>query len=158
MGMDVYGRAPTSERGEYFRASVWGWHPLWTMVENLVPDLAQKVEHGHTNDGDGLDAEDAAELSRRLSHLIDAGVVAEYVKTRDEVIAALPAEECEWCNGTGVRRDAVGRSMGMPDRNWCNGCDGKGQVQPLEAHFVLDEERVIEFTEFLRDSGGFNIH
>ena len=29
MGMDVYGIAPTSERGEYFRNNVWWWRPLW---------------------------------------------------------------------------------------------------------------------------------
>ena len=38
MGMDVYGRAPTSESGEYFRANVWSWHPIWNYCEVLAPD------------------------------------------------------------------------------------------------------------------------
>ena len=36
-------------------------------------------------------------------------------------------EECEWCHGTGVRRDVVGVANGMAQKQWCNGCDGKGK-------------------------------
>lgn len=36
-------------------------------------------------------------------------------------------EVCNLCNGTGVRRDAVGVINGMVERNYCNGCQGKGK-------------------------------
>ena len=52
MGMDVYGKAPTAEVGEYFRRNVWGWRPLWDMCLDLFPELTEKVEYGHSNDGD----------------------------------------------------------------------------------------------------------
>jgi hypothetical protein len=28
MGMDVYGKEPKSDKGEYFRNNVWWWRPL----------------------------------------------------------------------------------------------------------------------------------
>ena len=37
MGMDVYGKSPTTEVGAYFRKTIWGWHPLWDMCTDLSP-------------------------------------------------------------------------------------------------------------------------
>lgn len=50
MGMDVFGQSPISERGEYFRNSVWWWHPLWEYCERLAPDLIPHDNPGHYND------------------------------------------------------------------------------------------------------------
>jgi len=55
MGMDVMGMNATSEKGEYFRNNVWWWRPLWDYCLNEHGDIAGQVEHGHSNDGDGLD-------------------------------------------------------------------------------------------------------
>ena len=38
MGMDVYGRRPKSERGEYFRNNIWWWHPLADFILNHYTD------------------------------------------------------------------------------------------------------------------------
>ena len=54
MGMDVYGREPENEKGEYFRNNVWWWHPLWMYVEETFPEIAKLVPNAHSNDGDGL--------------------------------------------------------------------------------------------------------
>ena len=32
MGMDVYGKEPKNETGEYFRSNVWWWRRLWDFV------------------------------------------------------------------------------------------------------------------------------
>ena len=50
MGMDVYGYNGDA----YFRRSVWGWHPLATLITDLEPDIASDCRRWHTNDGDGL--------------------------------------------------------------------------------------------------------
>jgi hypothetical protein len=66
MGFDILGRAPSTKEGEYFRNSVWWWHPLAAYICKIVPDVACQCTHWHTNDGDGLNAECAAALADRL--------------------------------------------------------------------------------------------
>lgn len=157
MGMDVFGLAPTSATGEYFRRNVWGWHPLWEYVERNHPEIAVKVEAGHSNDGDGLGAEDAAALADLLREDLRSGQAHVYVVERDVALAALAPEPCHLCEGTGVRRDDVAVRAGMDTRGWCNGCDGSGQVLPWVTHYSLDASDIAEFADFLADSGGFTI-
>ena len=80
MGMDVYGKSPTTEKGAYFRKNVWGWHPLWNLCEELSPDVAGKVEYGHSNDGDGLCAHDARLLGRVLWDALWDGRVDQFIE------------------------------------------------------------------------------
>ena len=39
MGMDIYGRKPTSEAGKYFRANIWSWRPIHALIEQHCADL-----------------------------------------------------------------------------------------------------------------------
>jgi hypothetical protein len=39
MGMDVYGRNPTAEAGNYFRASIWSWRAIHGLIAELCADL-----------------------------------------------------------------------------------------------------------------------
>ena len=71
MGMDVYGNKPKNKDGEYFRNNVWWWRPLWDYCLDNYPSIAGKVEHGHSNDGDGLAAGDAKKLAILLKKDID---------------------------------------------------------------------------------------
>ena len=97
MGMDVYGRAPRSERGQYFRANVWSWHPIWEYCCFVITSTTSKVRHGHTNDGDGLGDEDARKLGELLQQKLDSGDVATYLERG----VAMAAEPCSICDGTG---------------------------------------------------------
>jgi len=76
MGMDVYGKNQESEKGAYFRNNVWWWRPLWNYCEELHGDITHKVESGYSNDGDGLDAENALALGQRLLNDLATGVTA----------------------------------------------------------------------------------
>lgn len=154
MGMDVFGKAPRSEKGEYFRNNVWWWHPLWSYCEEVVPDIAGQVEYGHSNDGDGLDAEAAVELAQRLQAAIDAGATAQYAAERQSALAALPGEVCSICGGTGSRQEPP---LIGPGPIPCNGCNGTGQVRPWETNYPFEVANVQEFAEFLQDCGGFAI-
>ena len=59
MGMDLSGRKPTTEQGEYFCNNVWWWHPLAIYICEVAPEIADHCEYWQTNDGDGLNAEDS---------------------------------------------------------------------------------------------------
>lgn len=157
MGMDVYGKNPENETGRYFRASVWGWHPLAEYLVEVAPDLMAKVTYLHSNDGDGLDGDDSVTLATALHQALTSGHTAAYVEARDEAIAALPRPTCQFCEGTGTRSDEVGVRLGYADRNWCNACDGKGDTLPWQASYSLNAAFVREFAAFARRSGGFEI-
>lgn len=172
MGMDVYGKNPKSETGEYFRRNVWGWHPLWDYVENQHPEIAELVESAHTNDGDGLGARNSNKLAKLLMADFESGKVAEYVRERNRQLAELPFETCQSCEGTGIRTDQAGVDNGWPTRTLpediaiivgrttgsCNACNGIGKREPFEAWYSLREDDVKEFAEFLAESGGFSIY
>lgn len=150
MGMDVIGRNPKSEKGEYFRNNVWWWRPLWTYCEKVSPEAAA-VENGQTNDGDGLDADDAEALAERLLVEIEAGRTRRYAANYRARLRRIPDEKCMHCDGTGERHDQYVEGT-------CNGCNGKGKVRPHATHYPFSVENVREFAEFCQDSGGFQIY
>lgn len=171
MGMDVYGKDPINKAGEYFRRNVWGWHPLWEYVEDVHPEIAELVEHAHTNDGDGLNKKDSLRLAEAIQHDIKSGKVADYVNSRNAHLASLPLNDCELCQATGIRTDEVGVQSGQPekelsderkivlgrDKGWCNGCDGLGKTPAWETNYHLYPEDLVEFAQFLQGCGGFEI-
>lgn len=168
--MDVYGKAPKSERGEYFRNNVWWWRPLWDYCEHVAPELVGGVS-GHTNDGDGLNAEGAEQLSQILMITLSDGTCEAYETGYRKEIAELPHETCDLCVGTGIRSDKIGIEQGMPTKEldeaqasilgrthgWCNKCNGNGWVEHWATHYPFSKDNVREFAEFLADSGGFEI-
>ncbi len=171
MGMDVYGKNPTNEVGEYFRRNVWGWHPLWDYVEDNHPEIAELVEHAHSNSGDGLDAEKSVLLSKLLMDDYNSGKVAEYVAERNKALSELPFEDCKICEGTGIRTDALGKEHNWhekelePDiviivgrtKGSCNACSGIGKRENWATNYYLEPDDVKEFSEFLAECGGFEI-
>lgn len=171
MGMDVYGKKPTNETGEYFRRNVWGWHPLWGYCEDVHPELVESVRHGHSNDGDGLDAEDSERLSVALLADLADGTVDNYIVERRKHLASLERPECKYCEGTGIRSDEIGIQHGQPEKElsleesiflgrthgYCNGCNGEGKTDAWETHYYLERDDIQEFAEFLADCGGFEI-
>lgn len=171
MGMDVYGKNPKSESGSYFRRNVWGWHPLWDYVENQHPEIAELVEYAHSNDGDGLDEEKSLELAKLLMDDYNSGRVAEYITERNKALSELPFEDCQICEGTGIRTDELGVQAGWPEKELepdiaiivgrtkgsCNACGGVGKRENWATNYYLEEDDIKEFADFLVECGGFEI-
>ncbi|MCD9026810.1 hypothetical protein LDO26_01085 [Luteimonas sp. BDR2-5] len=152
--MDVYGNAPISERGQYFRNNVWWWHPLWTYCESLAPELIPGNNLGHSNDGWGLNRRKARSLADKLAAAIASGHARAYAEKYEQRRRSLPLEPCDICAGTGHRANPP--EIG-PGPLLCNGCKGAGKVQAFESHYPFCVENVAEFEAFLRDCGGFQI-
>ena len=170
MGMDVMGVEPKSEVGSYFRNNVWWWRPLWNYCCEVSPE-ARSVKNGHTNDGDGLDSENAKKLAQTLLTELGTGRTKKYETEYRKQISELPMQPCDLCNSTGIRTDEVGLTNNQdikklsPEqqalygrtRGWCNGCDGAGEKPPFATQYPFSVENVQEFAEFLIDCGGFEI-
>lgn len=172
MGMDVYGRKPTSEAGKYFRANVWHWHPLWDYCLRVAPELFTKqvARAGHFNDGAGLSADKSERLADVLQARLDSGECRAWEEEYRAWQQTLPWLDCPYCHASGVRRDAVGLAGKMDERlidepghprvgelGWCNGCNGWGKTPQEPTRYPFSAEVVRDFTEFLRHCGGFKI-
>lgn len=154
MGMDVYGKKPSDKTGEYFRNTVWWWHPLAEYVCTVAPDITAQCQYWQSNDGDGLDEDDARKLAVCLEAEITTGQTAAYAARYNQHLDSLPDEPCAICGGTGHRPPPP--EIGPGDQP-CNGCNSTGTVQPSETHYPFSVENVSEFAAFLRACGGFEI-
>jgi len=158
MGMDVYGLAPTSEAGQYFRNTVWYWRPLAHFLTSTYPGLTAGCTYWQSNDGDGLDAAASTALAAAVRADLRDGAVDSYAATWAQELAALPRLTCEWCNGSGARTDEVGRRYGYDQPGRCNGCSGKGTTDHPDTHYPFEVANVRTFAAFLNACGGFEIH
>ena len=159
MGFDLDGKKPLSDAGKEFRNNSWWWRPLWGYCEQVAPDLTSKVVYGQSNDGDGLNGKDSKDLAARLREEISSGRCAKFAAEYEAERKAIPPERCQWCHGTGKRKDAVARAnvAQMEACHGCNGCGGKGVSESFDAAYPFSEENVKEFADFLNDCGGFEI-
>jgi hypothetical protein len=155
MGMDVYGKKPKNDQGEYFRANVWYWHPLWSYCEELHPSIASKVKNGHVNSGDGLNSIDSIALAELLKRDIETGVTEKYIKDYYDYLNSLPLEDCTYCNSTGTRDWP--QEDGTTLTKECNGCKGQKKVKPFSTWYQMDLDLMKEFQQFLENCGGFKI-
>ena len=130
MGMDVYGIEPYTEAGEYFRANVWSWRPLWTYVCDVCNIDEETRERGHYNDGHVIDEDAATSIGMVLGSLLKSGAVHTYAERREKILAELPDEQCKYCECTS---------------------------RPPETHYSFNVEWIEEFAEFAKQSGGFEI-
>ena len=169
MGMDVYGKDPKTIKGEQFRNNSWWWQPLWDYCVSNHGKIVAEVENGHSNVGDGRDAETATALGLALMSDIENGLAKKYEDEYRLRLSELPMSECQWCDGVGIRSDDVGILNDMPNKEleqaeaiilerthgWCNACKGHGKTLPWSANYPFSTENVQEFAEFLLDCGGF---
>jgi hypothetical protein len=155
MGMDVYGTKPKNEQGEYFRANVWYWHPLWDCLDKLHPNICGKCESPHDNSGSGLNAKDSITLSKLLKKDLEDGTIQLYIEKYKADLDSLPLEDCQYCEGLGVRvwLQADGTSKTLQ----CNSCNGTLKVSNFSTHYHMDYDLVVEFQQFLENCGGFQI-
>ena len=150
MGMDVYGKAPRNEVGEYFRNNVWFWHPLWDFVCNVDEATEKERSAGHTNDGFGFNDLRSQRLAKRLRALDVEGKLDEHERATKAAMDALPDQRCNICDGTGTRRDMV-------VADGCNKCTGQGKVRPFETWYKFTAENARDFIAFLEACGGLEI-
>jgi len=68
MGFDIYGLDPQTEKGHYFRNSVWHWHPLWRLICVYCDDILTKedIRAGQYNKGHAIVGKKANKICKRL--------------------------------------------------------------------------------------------
>jgi hypothetical protein len=155
MGMDVFGINPKNKEGEYFRANVWYWHPLWSCLEDLHPTLCQKCESPHDNSGSGLNSRDSIALASLLKKDLQDGVIEKYITDYYDHINSLPMEDCIYCDKKGTRNWE--QEDGTVLTKECNVCKGNLKVPSFATSYHMDIHLMEEFQVFLENCGGFKI-
>ena len=156
MGMDVYGINPKADNGDYFRANVWWWRPLWECVAYYCDDILSEKDiiEGTYNNGYEYNETTALEISDRLESLLKDGTLYKYKTTRDLYLEELPDEECKICDATGKRKEPPKVGAGKIK---CNGCDGKGKKENWSKEYPFEVDFLMDFAKFCEQSGGFSI-
>jgi len=100
MGMDVYGINPKAENGDYFRANVWYWRPLWQCVAYFCDDILSEedIERGTYNDGYEYDEKTAQKISDKLENALKNGDIHKFEKGREKYISEMEDKDKEFYN------------------------------------------------------------
>ena len=153
MGMDVYGLDPKRNTAKPTAITDFldenGWED-WKKLERNDTVDEEDADAGHSNSGHQISEKKAEVIAAKLKVLIKNGEVDYFATERQKALDDIPDEECEFCNGTGVRKD-------MKIDNGCNGCQGKGSRRPFNTQYPFDVDNVKEFAKFCEQSGGFEI-
>ena len=91
MGFDLNGVDPISKKGEYFRANVWWWRPLWGFVcDNCDDILNQKdIEEGSWNNMFEIIDRKANKIADRIYDLDKKGEIEKYEEEYKKKIDSL---------------------------------------------------------------------
>jgi hypothetical protein len=133
MGMDVYGRKPDSEEGKYFRANIWSWRPIYSLICELCSDLlSEKTLMGMAfNDGAGpKSGKTCLKMAERFDKWLEHNASGSVIET--------DAIRVEKGTGKFIR-------------------PGEDPAVETESPYSVDDEHLKEWVEFLRHCGGFQV-
>lgn len=149
--------------GIYFRNNVWWWRPLWTYICDLCDDILtdKDIEGGSFNNGHVISKTKAKKIATRIFMDNKSGDLDKYSQQYKQHVASLPKENCTICDGKGMRTPPLlNEDFEMntdKELQKCNGCDGTGKRESWSASYPFSVENAIEFANFAKESGGFQI-
>ena len=133
MGMDVYGRQPTSEAGEYFRANIWSWRPIYSLMLELCQDLLDHDTLRSMAYNNGAGPSDAATCRRMADRF-------------DQWLKAHPEGHTVY-----VEREAAYESVIL------NMLEQLGVRAASDPTYDVRSEQLARWVLFLRHCGGFEV-
>lgn len=136
MGMNVYGVAPAGEAGKYFRASIWGWHPIWERMALLCSDLlnAELLTAMSHNDGAGPQQQETCDkIADRLERWLTEDPREVFFLEHDSGILRVTPE------GRFVSEEQLAEDPTLVTKS----------------PYSVSREHLREFIGFLRSCGGF---
>jgi hypothetical protein len=158
MGVDISGRNPKTEEGDYFASNWWGWRPIVGLCEMAIYNSKLKLntDYWGSNDGKGL------RTQKQCDKLADA--LEELLGT--EINAKEDDDRVFLCLGSWVEA-GTGKFIGAEAEMSLNKEIAYGSVQytPVvsESGMLVESAhstsifRIKQFITFLRNCGGFQI-
>ena len=158
MGVDISGKNPINETGDYFGANWWGWRPINHLCQMAIYDskLEYNTDYWGSNDGKGLEtAEECNNLANALEELLGNEIDA---KQDDERVYLCLGSWCEAGTGRMISSEvdfSLNQQYEYGSIHYTPIVTESGML--VESSHSTSVGRIKEFIEFLRNCGGFEI-
>ena len=170
MGFDLYGERPTG-KGDYFRANVWYWRPIWSFVCEVCADILteEDFKRGQYNDNHLIEEDRAKDIAKRLREKMDlakerqkkyeteAPNKEKFNKMLEDAASFIykniskPKSELITCPGDMETHDPENYERWETLMH-------SGKIQFDEMSYPINAKAIEEFAEFAEHSGGFRIN
>jgi len=151
--------------GEYYRANVWFWRPVWNFVCSACDDIMsdKDMDAGCSNSGDRISKTKSIRIAQRLDKLDKMGIIQTW---EDEMM--IPFKKAEK-NNKQVRKemDAFQKKMArkygddiVPSKYPKEDYDKWSAIYSKEdwaGSYPPSRDAIVRFSKFSRQSGGFEI-
>jgi hypothetical protein len=162
MGVDISGRKPTTNEGEYFRSNWWGWRPINYICQLAAEQSKLKIDFSYwgSNDGKGLRTQKQCDkLADAIELLLsNSPNYNEFMVDEDDRIQIVLGS---WCEA------GTGRFIGAEKEVELNEQYEYGTIlfssvvtksgMMVESSHSASLNHIKNFITFLRGCGGFQI-
>lgn len=158
MGVDISGKNPINETGDYFGSNWWGWRPINTLCQLAAYDskLSIDFEYWGSNDGKGCETqEECDQLANALEEYLGNEIEA---KDDDDRVYLCLGSWCEAGTGRMVSSEveqSLNTEYEYGSIHYTSIVTESGMV--VESSHSTSVYRIKQFIEFLRNCGGFEI-
>jgi hypothetical protein len=160
MGVDISGRKPKTEEGDYFHANWWGWRPILALSEAamLNSKLNYDTSYWGSNDGKGLRTQKQCDKLADAIELLISNNYNEYLTEDDDRIYIVMGSWCEAGTGKFIgseREHVLNQQFEYGDILYAPVVAENGTM--VESSHGTSLGRLKQWITFLRSCGGFKI-
>ena len=160
MGVDISGRKPKTEAGDYFCSNWWGWRPILAISEAamLNSKLDYDTSYWGSNDGKGLRTQKQCDKLADAIELLISNNYNEYLTEDDDRIYIVMGSWCEAGTGKFIgseREHVLNQQFEYGDILYAPVVAENGTM--VESSHGTSLGRLKQWITFLRSCGGFKI-
>lgn len=160
MGVDISGRNPKTNEGDYFCSNWWGWRPILALSEAAMLNKKLKYDTSYwgSNDGKGLRTQKQCDKLADALELLISNNYNEYLTKDDDRIYICMGSWCEYGTGRFVPSEftqSLNEQYEWGDILYSPVVAENGTM--VESSYSTSLGRLKEWITFLRNCGGFQI-
>ena len=160
MGVDISGRKPKTDEGDYFASNWWGWRPIHAISEAAM--LSSKLDYDTSNwgsnDGKGLRTQKQCDKLADAIELLISNNYNEYLTEDDDRIYIVMGSWCEAGTGRFIPSEdslSLNEQYEYGDILYAPVVAENGVM--VESSYSTSLGRLKQWITFLRSCGGFKI-
>ena len=160
MGVDISGRKPKTNEGDYFHSNWWGWRPILAISEAAMisSKLDYDTSYWGSNDGKGLSTQKQCDKLADAIELLISNNYNEYLTEDDDRIYIVMGSWCEAGTGQFVPSaftESLNEQYEYGDILYAPVVAANGKM--VESAHGTSLGRLKGWVTFLRNCGGFKI-
>ena len=160
MGVDISGRKPKTDEGDYFASNWWGWRPIVAISEAamLNSKLDYDTSNWGSNDGKGLRTQKQCDKLADAIELLISNNWNEYLTEDDDRIYIVMGSWCEAGTGRFIPSEdslSLNEQYEYGDILYAPVVAENGVM--VESSYSTSLGRLKQWITFLRSCGGFKI-